>query len=229
MVVVRGGCDDEGGVAVMVLMLARLVGGGGDGVDRKFYGYASNMESRHDVYSRHMIIAETSLKIMKWFGYSHLEEIIVRRQDDQLYKFREGDFKRLRRQNIEDMLLILVQNKLTNLNLEERYALNMVLRMFTRRTVIQKRVEDLQLGVESYQKKINLTRPDTYHLHLKRMTAYTTYPNTQGIIYEDDINKKHLMRTDELHKFSDGTINHVRTTLNDISTGIEMDYLSKRK
>ncbi|GJU76980.1 hypothetical protein Tco_1274050, partial [Tanacetum coccineum] len=34
------------------------------------------------------------------------------------------------------------------------------LRMFTRSLVIQKRVEDLQLGVESYQKKINVTKPD---------------------------------------------------------------------
>ncbi|GJZ43596.1 hypothetical protein Tco_0590851 [Tanacetum coccineum] len=63
--------------------------------DKKFYRYASNMETSKDVYSRHKIIAVTSLKIMKWFGYSHLEEIIVQRQDDQLYKFREGDFKRL--------------------------------------------------------------------------------------------------------------------------------------
>ncbi|GJV10260.1 hypothetical protein Tco_1351801, partial [Tanacetum coccineum] len=35
------------------------------------------------------------------------------------------------------------------------------LRMFTRSVVIQRRVEDLQLGVESYQKKLNLTKPDT--------------------------------------------------------------------
>ncbi|GJR66354.1 hypothetical protein Tco_0012419 [Tanacetum coccineum] len=156
---------------------------------QKFYGYASNMETSKDVYSRHRIIAVTSLKIMKWFGYSHLEEIIVRRQDDQLYKFREGDFKRLRRQDIEDMLLLLVQDKLTNLNLEERYALNVALRMFTRRIVIQERVEDLQLGVESYQKKINLKKPDTYHSNLRRMTPYTAYPDIQGIIYEDEINR----------------------------------------
>ncbi|GJU34941.1 hypothetical protein Tco_1183295 [Tanacetum coccineum] len=45
--------------------------------DKKFYGYASNMESSKDVYSRHKIIVVTSLKIMKYFGYSHLEEIIV--------------------------------------------------------------------------------------------------------------------------------------------------------
>ncbi|GJU84414.1 hypothetical protein Tco_1291960 [Tanacetum coccineum] len=109
----------------------------------KFYGYAANMETSKDVYSRHKIIAVTSLKIVQFFGYSHLEEIIVRRQSDQLYKFREGDFKGLRRQDTKDMLLLLVQGKLTNLNLDERFALNAALRMYTRRIVIEERVEDL--------------------------------------------------------------------------------------
>nr|GEU69518.1 hypothetical protein [Tanacetum cinerariifolium] len=38
---------------------------------------------------------------------------------------------------------------------------------------ITRRVEDLQLGVESYQKKLNLTMPDTYRSDLKRKEAYT--------------------------------------------------------
>ncbi|GKG52919.1 hypothetical protein Tco_0550031, partial [Tanacetum coccineum] len=37
------------------------------------------------------------------------------------------------------------------------------------------------------------------------------------------------MRTDEHHKFNDDTLNHVRTSLNDIATGIQMVYLPKRK
>ncbi|GJX39782.1 hypothetical protein Tco_0253085 [Tanacetum coccineum] len=40
--------------------------------------------------------------------------------------------------------------KLTNLSLDDRYALNVALRMYTRRIVIQECVEDLQLAVESY-------------------------------------------------------------------------------
>nr|GFC45757.1 hypothetical protein [Tanacetum cinerariifolium] len=50
---------------------------------------------------------------------------------------------------------------LSNLTVEERFAFNVSLRMFTRSIVIQRRVEDLQLGVESYQKRLNLTKPDT--------------------------------------------------------------------
>ncbi|GJT10573.1 hypothetical protein Tco_0857615 [Tanacetum coccineum] len=176
-----------------------------------------------------MIIVVTSLKIMELFGYKHLEEITVQRQDDKLYKFREGDFKRLRLKDIEDMLLLLVQGKLAILNVDERFALNVALRMYTRRIVIQERVEDLQLAVESYQKKINLTKPDTYRLDISKKTPYTAYRDIQGIIYQDDMNRNRLMRTDELHKFSDGTLNHVRTSLNDIATGIQMEYLPKRK
>ncbi|GKD70533.1 hypothetical protein Tco_1324623 [Tanacetum coccineum] len=128
-----------------------------------------------DVYSKHRIIAVTSLKIMEFFSYKHLEEITVQRKDDKLYNFREGDFKRLRRGDIEDMLLLLVQGKLTNLNVDERFALNVALRMYTRRIVIQERVEDLQLAVKSYQKKINLTKPDTYRSDISKKTPYTAY------------------------------------------------------
>ncbi|GKA40309.1 hypothetical protein Tco_0732902 [Tanacetum coccineum] len=61
------------------------------------------------------------------------------------------------------------------------------------------------------------------------MTPYTGYPNVQGIIYQDELSRKWLMRIDELHKFSDATLNHVRTTLNDIAIGIQIDYLPKRR
>nr|GEY80753.1 hypothetical protein [Tanacetum cinerariifolium] len=64
---------------------------------------------------------------------------------------------------------------LSNLTVEERFAFNVSLRMFLRSIVIQWRVEDLQLGVESYQKRLNLTKPDTYRFDLKRREAYTAY------------------------------------------------------
>ncbi|GKD04280.1 hypothetical protein Tco_1179254 [Tanacetum coccineum] len=50
--------------------------------------------------------------------------------------------------------------KLKNLNIEERLTLGVSLQMFTRSIVLRRRVEDLQLGVEIYQKKLNLTKPE---------------------------------------------------------------------
>nr|GEV51309.1 hypothetical protein [Tanacetum cinerariifolium] len=74
---------------------------------QQFYGFAVNRESARDVYSKHRIIAVTELKIVEWHNYKHLDWITVCRDDDKLYKFKEGDFKRLRIQDIEDMLLLL--------------------------------------------------------------------------------------------------------------------------
>nr|GEU71959.1 hypothetical protein [Tanacetum cinerariifolium] len=100
-------------------------------------------------------------KLLWMYDYGHLEEIEVRRVDQKLYTFREGDFKRLHQQDIEDMLLLLVQQKLTNLRIDEW--------------------------------------------------------------------RKILMRADELHKFSDGTLNDIRSTLHSIAAGIIMEYLPIRK
>ncbi|GKD20058.1 hypothetical protein Tco_1221761 [Tanacetum coccineum] len=54
-------------------------------------------------------------KVMRKHGYGYLEEIVVRRVDNVLYRFKEGDFLRLRINDIEDMLILVVQNRLTNL------------------------------------------------------------------------------------------------------------------
>ncbi|GJX38421.1 hypothetical protein Tco_0251724 [Tanacetum coccineum] len=150
---------------------------------KQFYGFTANMESARDVYSKCRIIAIIKPQIVKWHNYKHLDWITVCRDDDNLYTFKEGDFNRLRIQDIEDMLLLLVQGKLTNLTIEEHLAFNVSLRMFTRSVVIQRRVEDLQLGVESYQKKLNLIKLDMYRSDLKRKEAYSAYSNPRGFVY----------------------------------------------
>ncbi|GJR32083.1 hypothetical protein Tco_1108315 [Tanacetum coccineum] len=184
-----------------------------------------------DSYDKHALwgISHWGQKRQQFYGFDANREsardITVRRDDDKLYTFKEGDFNRLRIQDIEDMLLLLVQGKLKNLTVEERLAFNVSLRMFTRSIVIQRHMEDLQLGVESYQKKPNLTKPDTYRSDLKRKEAYLAYSNPRGFIYQKKNKKNRLMRIDELQKFSDGTLNDVQTTLDDRLKGIRMKYL----
>ncbi|GJV24238.1 hypothetical protein Tco_1376933 [Tanacetum coccineum] len=177
--------------------------------------------------SRRYTTSITKIKVADYGQVKLIEDRVSR--DDKLFKFKEGDFYRLCIQDIEDMLLLLVQQKLSNLTVEERYALNVALRMYTRRIVIKRPMEDLQLCVESYQKKLNLSKRDTFRPDLKRRTVYTAYSNPQRIIYVDYNNKNRLMRTDELHKFNDGTLNDVRTALNGIASGIKMEYLPKNK
>ncbi|GKD23405.1 hypothetical protein Tco_1225108 [Tanacetum coccineum] len=77
---------------------------------KTFYGYARGLESSHDVYFMKHILAVT-----------HVEE---------------GDFPRLRINDIEDMLLLVVQNWLTNLSGDDVSDFAIALRMFTRSLVI---------------------------------------------------------------------------------------------
>ncbi|GJR24424.1 hypothetical protein Tco_0972951 [Tanacetum coccineum] len=70
-----------------------------------------------------------------------------------------SDFVDLYLDDIEDMLLLAVQHKLFHLTDNDIVDFIMALRMLIRSLIIKKRVEDLQLGVESYQKKLNITPP----------------------------------------------------------------------
>ncbi|GJW30684.1 hypothetical protein Tco_0047559 [Tanacetum coccineum] len=196
---------------------------------KRFYALASLRVSKHDMYSIKRIIAKTKVKVIKWYDYGYLEEIEVRREDQQLYKFKEGDFPILYLYDIEDMLLLLFQKKLSNLERDVLFDLGVALRMFTRRIVILKRVEDLQLGVESYQKRLKITKPETFRSDISNKIPYTTYSNPQGIIYVDKYKRNRLMHTDELYKFSDGTLTSVRTVLHDIASNLRMDYFPKKR
>ncbi|GJX41819.1 hypothetical protein Tco_0256809 [Tanacetum coccineum] len=81
---------------------------------KSFYAYARGRQSRGDVYSTKRILAVTHVKVMRKHRYGYLEEIVVRRADNALYKFKEDDFPQLQINDIEEMLLLVVQNQLTN-------------------------------------------------------------------------------------------------------------------
>ncbi|GKB04289.1 hypothetical protein Tco_0832432 [Tanacetum coccineum] len=149
----------------------------------------------------------TQVEVMRKHGYGYLKEIVVRRANNDPYRFKEGNFPRLRINDIEDMLLLVVQNRLTNLLGDDVFDFVITLRMFTRSLVMQKRVEDLQLGVESYQKKINVIRPQTTISGIRKRDPYTPYQDPQGFIY----------------------VNNNGRNTDDITKSIRMEYLPKRR
>ncbi|GJS52482.1 hypothetical protein Tco_0625844 [Tanacetum coccineum] len=77
---------------------------------KSFYRYARGLVSIHDVYSTKHIMAVTWVK--------------------------EGNFPCLRINDIEDMLLLVVKNRLTNLSGDDVFDFAIALRMFTRSIVI---------------------------------------------------------------------------------------------
>ncbi|GJW31704.1 hypothetical protein Tco_0051736 [Tanacetum coccineum] len=143
---------------------------------------------------------EDMVEVMRKHRYRYLKEIVVRRADNDLYRFKEGDFPRLRINDIEDMLLLVVQNWLTNLLSDDVFDFAIALRMFTRSLVIQ-----------------------------KKRDSYTPYQDPQGFIYVDNNGRNRLMRSDELYKFSDSTLTGLQTSLDDNTKNIRMKYLPKKR
>ncbi|GJS90227.1 hypothetical protein Tco_0772863 [Tanacetum coccineum] len=172
--------------------------------------YMASKFSKHNVYSIKAILGVKSVSVKKLHGYGHLEEIVVKRSNQQLYKFKEGDFVDLHLNDIKDVILLAIQHKLFHLDGSVIVDFIVALCMFTRSLILKRRVEDLQLGVESYQKKLNITKPQKTFLEIEFKEPYTLSYDPPGIVYEDLKKQKRVLRADELYKFLDGTLKSLR-------------------
>ncbi|GJR05095.1 hypothetical protein Tco_0528079 [Tanacetum coccineum] len=76
---------------------------------------------------------------------------------------------------------------------------NGILVALVARTIIKHRVEDVQLGVKSYQTKLNLTNPQVSAPDVGRTEPYTIFYKPRGVTYESRNRKRCLMREDEVY------------------------------
>nr|GEV78414.1 putative ribonuclease H-like domain-containing protein [Tanacetum cinerariifolium] len=68
------------------------------------------------------------------------------------------------------------------------------------------RVKDFQLGIESYQTQVNLTKPQWTATGFEYKHDYTVIEYPMAVIYRDKYEVQMMMRFNERHKFSDGTL-----------------------
>ncbi|GJZ94521.1 retrovirus-related pol polyprotein from transposon TNT 1-94 [Tanacetum coccineum] len=147
------------------------------------------------------------------YGYNYLREIILRRADYKEYKISEKDFKNLHPNDFEDLYLLNIQDKLNHLSKSDKIHLHTAVNMWIRNLVIRNRVGDLQLRIESYQTKLNLERPNWDATDYSFKEDYTIVPKPRAVIYRDRNDQRKLMRLNEIHKFSDGTLTRVMEKL----------------
>ncbi|GJV71090.1 hypothetical protein Tco_1491085 [Tanacetum coccineum] len=130
-----------------------------------------------------------SVNVDRLHGYGYLDEIVVKRADRQLYKFKEGDFVDLHLNDIE-----------------ASYSISTA------------------LGVESYQKKLNITKPQKTFPGIEFKELCTLSFNPPGVIYEDLNKQKRVMRANELYKLLDGTLKTVRNELHHRLLDFQLGY-----
>ncbi|GJR14909.1 hypothetical protein Tco_0797561 [Tanacetum coccineum] len=173
----------------------------------------SEPSDREAVRSQMRILSVIRVKTFEKYGYNYLREIILRRADYKEYKISKKDFKNLHPNDFEDLYLLNIQDKLNHLSKSDKIHLHTAVNMWIRNLVIRNRVGDLQLGIESYQTKLNLERPNWDATDYSFKEDYTIVPKPRAVIYRDRNDQRKLMRLNEIHKFSDGTLTRVMEKL----------------
>ncbi|GJU17748.1 hypothetical protein Tco_1145714 [Tanacetum coccineum] len=102
-----------------------------------------------------------------------------------------------------------IESKLNHLFGSDKVNLFNAVNLWIRNIVIRKCVEDLQLGIEIYQTKLNLTEPSWDATYFLFKEDYTIVSKPRAVIYKDRNNQKKMMRETEVHKFSDGTLTRI--------------------
>nr|GEV09024.1 retrovirus-related Pol polyprotein from transposon TNT 1-94 [Tanacetum cinerariifolium] len=125
---------------------------------KKFYITRHTASSDRRAIRSHMkILSGINLNTFSRYGYTFLRDIVLRRADYKEYKISKDNFKNLHLNDFEDLYLLHLQGNLYHLSGADKVHLFNIVNLLIRNIVIRLHVEDLQLGIESYQTNLNLT------------------------------------------------------------------------
>ncbi|GJS11580.1 hypothetical protein Tco_0368376 [Tanacetum coccineum] len=162
---------------------------------QKFYIDRHDSPSRQKDVKTHMrILSVVRIKAYSRYGYDYLSEIILRRADFQEHTIAEKDFKNLFPSDFEDLNLLLLQGHLDHLPGSDKQMLSTAIKLWTRNLVIRQRVEDFQLGIESYHTQLNLTNPGWDATGYEFKHYYTIIESPQAVVFPVNNTKRKIMR-----------------------------------
>ncbi|GJU42478.1 hypothetical protein Tco_1195435 [Tanacetum coccineum] len=151
--------------------------------------------------------------------------IVARRANECIVSITEPDYKNLNKNDIEDMYLLIMNGKVPDY---AETGLLWSLSVFIRSLVIWERVHDFQLGIESYQQKVNLTAPTMSFPGVEKHRMFSIiYEPVHGIIYKNSKKEKRVMRHSEIHKFCDATLNRVLEGLKSYNNDVKYGYVQR--
>ncbi|GJY81543.1 hypothetical protein Tco_0494294 [Tanacetum coccineum] len=172
---------------------------------------------RKDVRTHMRILSVVRIKAYSRYGFDYLSEIVLRRADFQEHTIAEKDFKNLYPSDFEDLNILLLQGHLDHLPgsdiVSDKRMLSTVVKLWTRNLVIRQWVEDFQLGIESYQTQLNLTKPGWDATGYEFKHDYTITESPRAVVFPVNNNERKIMWFNEIYKFSDGTLTRILEAL----------------
>nr|GEV08653.1 hypothetical protein [Tanacetum cinerariifolium] len=168
---------------------------------------------RRAVRTHIRILSVVRIKVFSMYGYDYMNTIVFCRADLNEHIIAKRDFKYLYPSDFEDLYLLNLQSHLNHLPPKDKKILTTAVNLWSRHLVIRQRGEDFQLGIESYQTQLNLTKPrwDTTGFEYKH--DYTVIDSLRAVTFWDRYGVRMIMRFNEIHKFSDGTLHQIDEAL----------------
>ncbi|GJW62820.1 hypothetical protein Tco_0112155 [Tanacetum coccineum] len=153
---------------------------------QRFYIDRFSSEGDRRAVRTHMrILSVVRIEVFSMYGYNYMKKIILRRADLKEYVIAERDFKYMYPSDFEDLYLLNLQGHLNHLSPDDKKVLTTTINLWTRNLVIRQRVEDFQLGIESYQTQLNLTKPRWAAIGFEFKHDYTVIDSPRAVTFRD--------------------------------------------
>nr|GEX73031.1 E-beta-farnesene synthase [Tanacetum cinerariifolium] len=159
------------------------------------------------------ILSVVRIEVFSMYGYDSMKKIVLRRTDLNEHVIAKRDFKYLYPSDFEDMYLLNLKGHLNHLPPKDKKILTNAVNLWTRHLVIRQRVKDFQLGIESCQTQLNLTKPQWDATGFEYKHDYTVIDSPRAVTFRDRYGVQMIMRFNEIHKFSDGTLQQIDEAL----------------
>ncbi|GJQ93373.1 hypothetical protein Tco_0004512 [Tanacetum coccineum] len=125
------------------------------------------------------------IEVFSIYGYDYMKKIVLRRADNQEYTIAENDFKDLYPSDFEDLYLLNLQGHLNHLPPRDKKILS---------TTVNLWIRNLEYRAEF-------------------MHDYKILDSPRAVLFRDKYGMHMLMRFNEIHKFSDDTLQQIDEAL----------------
>ncbi|GJV26226.1 hypothetical protein Tco_1378921 [Tanacetum coccineum] len=178
---------------------------------------------RRAVRTHMRILSVVRIYVFSMYGYNYMKKIVLRRADLKEYVIAKRDFKYMYPSDFEDLYLLNLQGHLNHLSPEDKKILTTAVILFLflwTRNLVSDNGRRLQLGIESYRTAANLTKPRWEAIGFKFKHDFTIIDSPRAAIFRDKYGVQMIMRFNEIHKFSDGTLQQMLMLFDYRSMGI---------
>ncbi|GJW57009.1 hypothetical protein Tco_0103740 [Tanacetum coccineum] len=151
---------------------------------QRFYIDRFSSEGDRRAVRTHMrILSVVRIEVFSLYGYNYMKKIILRRADLKEYVIAERDFKYMYPSDFEDLYLLNLQGYLNHLSPNDKKT------------------------------QLNLTKPRWDATEFEFKPDYTVIDSPRAVTFRDRYGVQMIMRFNEIHKFSDGTLQQIDEAL----------------